>query len=84
MSSIRGEKYSERETRTRGNCRYSGVLLEEGKLRAAVEAGLASGEFVELVTALCSELKRLNKMQETVTKPSGVCVTAPTEQDVLV
>ena len=56
------------------NCRYAGDLLEEGRLRAAVEGGLESAAFVELVAALCRELKRLNNMQETVNKPAGACV----------
>lgn len=52
--------------------RYAGALLEDGKMKTAIEEGLASAAFVELVTALCSELKRLNQMQETVTKPAGL------------
>ena len=30
--------------------------------------------FVELLISLCSELKRLNQMQETVAKPAGLCM----------
>ena len=41
-------------------------------MRAAVEAGLESAAFVELVMALCSELKTLCEMQETVTRPAGL------------
>ena len=47
-------------------------MLEEG---AAVEGGLQSAMFVDLVAFLCSELKRLNKMQETVAKPAGMYKT---------
>lgn len=50
---------------------YSGALLEDGKLQEAVEAGLRSTMFVDLVSSLCSELKKLNQMQENVSKPSG-------------
>ena len=45
--------------------------MEGGKLKTAIEAGLQSAMFIDLVTFLCSELKRLNQMQETVTKPAG-------------
>ena len=48
---------------------YTGPLLEDGALRVAVEGGLSSSQFVELCLSLCSELKTLNSMQETVTRP---------------
>ena len=47
--------------------------MEDGKLQEAIEAGLSSAMFVDLLISLCSELKRLNKMQETVARPAGVC-----------
>ena len=50
---------------------YTGPLLEDGALRVAVEGGLSSSQFVELCLSLCSELKTLNSMQETVTRPQG-------------
>ena len=53
------------------SCRCSGSLLEDGKLLAAVEAGLQSAMYVDLVVSVCSELKRLNQMQESVSKPAG-------------
>ena len=53
------------------SCRCSGTLLEDGKLLAAVEAGLQSAMYVDLVVSVCSELKRLNQMQESVSKPAG-------------
>ena len=40
-------------------------------MKAAIEEGLASVAFVELVVTVCSELKRRNQMQETVNKPAG-------------
>ena len=50
---------------------YTGALLEDGALRVAVEGGLSSPHFVDLCLSLCSELKSLNNMQETVTQPQG-------------
>ena len=50
---------------------YTGALVEEGKMKAAIEEGLASAAFVELVVTVCSELKKRNQMQETVNKPAG-------------
>lgn len=52
-------------------CSCSGPLLEEGKLREAVEGGLHSQMYVELVGSLCEELKSLNHMQESVSRPAG-------------
>ncbi|CAI8028392.1 Protein FAM98A [Geodia barretti] len=51
---------------------YTGALVEEGKMKAAIEEGLASAAFVELVVTVCSELKKRNQMQETVNKPAGL------------
>ena len=50
---------------------YDGPLLEDGALRVVVESGLSSPQFVDLCLSLCSELKTLNNMQETVTRPQG-------------
>ena len=52
-------------------CSYTGALVEEGKMKAAIEEGLASAAFVELVVTVCSELKKRDQMQETVNKPAG-------------
>ena len=41
-------------------------------MKTALEEGLGSEAFVELITTVCSELKRRNKMQETVNKPAGL------------
>ena len=51
--------------------RYEGCLLDEGVFREAVEKGLSSSEFINLVDSLCLELKRRLQLSEAVTKPAG-------------
>ena len=51
--------------------RYSGHLLEDGKLWSAVEGGITSPDYAALVVALCAELKSTLDLQESVTLPQG-------------
>lgn len=45
--------------------------MEDGVLKESLEKGLESDHFIELVSAICSDLKQLCSLQEAVSKPQG-------------
>ena len=51
--------------------RYDGPLNEKEQLKGAIDKGLASQQFVNVVDMLCAELKVLMQMEEFVTCPNG-------------
>ena len=52
-------------------CRYKGSLNEATCLQSAIDGGLSSHEFINLVDLLCTELRILLNMEESVTRASG-------------
>ena len=51
--------------------RYVGPLSEKVAIQSAIESGLDSTEFINLVNMLCSELKTHLSLNESVTCPTG-------------
>ena len=45
--------------------------MEEGALHTAVQEGMQSPAYTDLLTALCAELKASAGLQESVTRPQG-------------
>ncbi|XP_065905812.1 protein FAM98B-like [Dysidea avara] len=51
---------------------YEGELSDTAALSKAVQEGLASRHYCQIIVQLCSELKETNKMEESVSPPQGV------------
>ena len=54
------------------SCRYEGELSDTAALSKAVQEGLASRHYCQIIVQLCSELKETNKMEESVSPPQGM------------
>lgn len=46
--------------------------MEDGALKTAIESGVDSIAYTDLLTSLCSELKSSAELQEAVTRPQGL------------
>ena len=51
--------------------RYNGTLSDKVELKSAIDKGLGSNAFINVIDLVCAEMKVLMELDESVTCPSG-------------